>query len=142
MADLSDAQAASAALGELHSSVHTCCRIAVALIGTGETWSQDFLGCLFPTEYERAKKATMKRCKAVAPQLLKIRKAVLSADAIWATNTVASVLQCCQQCPSTNKQRLSEGKPFRCEARGKLDSRARKGFRFRLDKKGQIHELS
>jgi len=143
MADPPDAQEVSAALAELYTLVHTCFRVAVALIGTGGKWAQGFLGrSLSPTEYENARDATIQNCRTVGPQLLKIRKTILSPEAIWATSTVASIQDCCRRCAAVNQQRLDEGKPFRCEARGELNGKGKQGFRYRLDKKGQIHEIS
>ena len=122
--------------------VETCQQVAEALIETGEQWSREnpLFSSLLPTDYERARKEVIKKCVSAIQQLRTIRKNTLSPDSIRARASISRILECCGDCPASNRRKLANKKSFCCLVQARLGEGAKDEFRFRLDDKGQILE--
>ena len=126
-------------LNQIPEITQTCYDIASALIECKEkVFSGNVWGLIFPTEYDRARKQVISTCVSTIRELKNVRRTVLSPEAIRATSYLNHVENRCRACLAENKKRMAEGKSFCCLVRDASDKISSKGFRFKLNKKGDV----
>ena len=126
-------------LNQIPEITQTCHDIASALIESNEkVFSGNVWGLIFPTEYDRARKQVISTCVSTIRELINVRRTVLNPEAIRATSYLNHVENSCRACLAKNIKRMAEGKSFCCLVREASDKNSQKGFRFKLNRKGEI----
>lgn len=142
MTDAMDTNQAQAKLVALTRFARTCETTAQALIGTQRPWQSTnvFHLLALPTEYERLRGRVMSECRDLCVAVARLRRRTGRPEWIRLHHALTRMLQLCPRCSRANGQRLSRRAPFVCLLRENDPADATRGFRYRLDERGQLVE--
>lgn len=129
-------------IDEIPKNIKLCQEIVNALIETNQSCINDsvLISLLDPTDYERARKQIIRKCRSIDLALFHVRKSIISPEAIRAAAYLIEILNICTSCLDINRANIWNNKKFSCQMQEKYGKPSENEFRFELDQIGRIIE--